>query len=350
MSAKIATSIVGATGYTGSEVVRLALGHPGIEIAGVYGDSTAGRPIAEVLPHVRGLLEGVIKRFDAAQVAASSQVAFCCLPHGASAPIVKALRDVGVVVFDLSADFRLREQALYEKWYGGAHPAPDLLNTAAYGLVELNRDAIAEADLVAVPGCYPTAAGLALAPLLKKDLIRSEGIVIDAKSGVSGAGRKAGAATHFPEVAESLRAYKATTHRHTPEIEQSLKVFCGKDLKLSFVPHLAPMIRGIFATIYATASESSLSAEACVQSARALYEGSPSVVVLDAGAYPDTLSVRGSNRAQLTYHVDDRTERVIALCAIDNLVKGAAGQALQCFNVRFGLAEDSGLTDVACWP
>ncbi len=342
-------AVVGATGYTGAELVRLLHGHPHIELGPLVGSSTAGRTIADVLPSLAGVVAGSIEGFDAASIARRADVAFCALPHGASAPTVAALREAGVVVFDLSADFRLRELEVYTQWYG-AHGAPELLSSAVYGLVELHREALRRAELVAVPGCYPTASILALAPLLSAGLVEPEGLVVDAKSGVSGAGRKPGAATHFAEVAEGLRAYKAGgLHRHTPEIEQALGAVAGRSVTLTFTPHLVPMSRGILVTAYA-AARPGVTAERCTDAARRLYEGSPSVVVRDAGTHPDTLWVRGSNRAQLAYHLDGRTGRVIAMSVIDNLVKGAAGQAVQGANVRFGFPEGAGLQALAAWP
>jgi N-acetyl-gamma-glutamyl-phosphate reductase len=219
-----------------------------------------------------------------------------------------------------------------------------------YGLVELHREELKTADLVAVPGCYPTASTLALAPLLDAGLIRPEGIVVDAKSGVSGAGRGLSDATHYPEAAEGVRAYKAGVHRHGPEIEQELSRLAGETIRITFVPHLVPMTRGILSTCYAEPSSSAVTAATCTQAARDLYAGSPSVLVLDPGDHPDTLWVRGSNRTHLAYTQDPGSGKVIAMSAIDNLVKGAAGQALQCLNVRFGLAEGEGLGAAAEWP
>lgn len=342
-------AVVGATGYTGAELVRLLHGHPDFELGPLVGSSTAGRSVAEVLPSLAGAVDGSIEPFDAATIARRADVVFCALPHGASAPTVAALRAEEAVVFDLSADFRLRDLDVYTRWYG-EHGAPALLPDAVYGLVELHREELRRAELVAVPGCYPTASVLALAPLLQAGLADPTGIVIDAKSGVSGAGRKPGAATHFSEVAEGLRAYKAGgLHRHTPEIEQALGRVAGREITLTFTPHLVPMTRGILVTAYAMAAPGA-TAEQCTEAARRLYEGSPSVVVRDAGTHPDTLWVRGSNRAQVAYHLDHRAGRIVAMSVIDNLVKGAAGQAIQGANVRFGFAEGAGLLAAAPWP
>jgi N-acetyl-gamma-glutamyl-phosphate reductase len=271
------------------------------------------------------------------------------LPHAASAEAVSALRQRGQKVFDLSADFRFEDLSVYEAWYG-KHPVPERLSEAVYGLVELHRDELRDADLIAVPGCYPTASTLALAPLVKNGLIRTDGIAVDAKSGVSGAGRGVSSATHFPETGEGVRAYKVGVHRHAPEIEQELSRLAGVPVKIAFVPHLLPMTRGILATCYAQPAGSSVTAAGCIEAARALYVGSPSVHVLDEGQHPDTLWVRGSNRVHVGYAQDRNSGMIIAMSAIDNLVKGASGQAIQCLNVRFGLDEGAGLQAPAQWP
>lgn len=346
---RVRVAVVGATGYTGAELLRLLLLHPNVEVTRVVGGTKAGQPIEQVLPSFAGVLRGDVEAFDAERVAASADVAFCALPHGASAGIVEALRDRGVRVFDLSADFRLKDRAVYETWYG-AHEAPRLFGSAAYGLVELNREALRTADLVAVPGCYPTASSLALAPLLHAGLVSAQGLVVDAKSGVSGAGRTPTASSHLPETAEGFRAYKIASHRHTPEIEQVLSDVAGAPIRLLFTPHLLPMSRGILATCYAELLDANTDAARCSDAARALFDGSPFVHVLAPGKSPDTLWVRASNRVHLSYTVDARTRRVIAIAAIDNLVKGAAGQAVQAFNVRHGFLETSGLATVAVWP
>lgn len=341
-------AIIGATGYAGGELVRRILAHPHLQLGPLCGRRTAGARIADVLPSFAGILDGEIADFDADAVADAADLAFLALPHGHSAPVAAALRARDRPVFDLSADFRLRDPAVYASWYG-EHRAPDLFGQAAYGLVELHRAALATADLVAVPGCYPTASILALAPLLRDGLIEPAGIVVDAKSGVSGAGRDPTGATHLPESSEGIRPYKVGgVHRHTPEIEQELTQIAGAPIRLTFTPHLVPMTRGILVTAYATAAEG-VTAARCVEAARALYAGSPSVAVLE-GRLPDTLFVRGSNRAHVAYVVDDRVGRVIAMSAIDNLVKGAAGQAIQAANVRFAFDEGAGVDGAGMWP
>lgn len=348
-SKPIRTIVVGGTGYTGAELVRLILGHPSVDLVSIVGSSTAGQKVSDVLPSLRGIVDGAVESFEPDAIAEHADVAFCALPHSASADAVGALRERGTVVLDLSADFRFHDLAVYERWYG-KHPVPARVSEAVYGLVELHREELRNADLIAVPGCYPTASTLALAPLLKNGLARLDGIVVDAKSGVSGAGRAVSSTTHFSETAEGVRAYKPGVHRHGPEIEQELSRIAGVPVQVTFVPHLLPMTRGILATCYAQASGPDVSAASCVQAARDLYAGSPSVHVLDEGQHPDTLWVRGSNRVHLGYAQDPRSGTLIAMSAIDNLVKGASGQAIQCLNVRFGLDEAEGLGAPAQWP
>jgi N-acetyl-gamma-glutamyl-phosphate reductase len=345
----IRVAVVGATGYTGAELLRLLHGHPRVQVTAITGHGKAGQRVSSVLPSFHGTLSGDVLASDPDAIASAAEVAFCALPHGASAPIVRKLRERGVVVFDLSADFRFGDLAVYREWYG-EHEAPDLLQTAVYGLCELEREALRSADLVAVAGCYPTSAALAIAPLVKAGVIDLETLVVDAKSGASGAGRALSESTHFAQLSEGLRAYKVGgLHRHTPEIEQTLSKLAGRAVRLTFTPHLVPMIRGILATVYARLS-ADISRARCTELARALYEGSPSVTVLDPGVDPDTQWVRGSNRCFVSYTIDERTGRVIAQAVIDNLVKGASGQALQCFNLRFGFAEGLGLEAVGLFP
>ncbi|MCS6799175.1 MAG: N-acetyl-gamma-glutamyl-phosphate reductase [Myxococcota bacterium] len=342
-------AVVGATGYTGAELVRLLLGHPHVKIGALVGHGKAGAPLSRAIPSLAGLVEGDVEPFDADRVSERAEVVFCALPHGASPPIVRALRARGRTVFDLGADLRLRDRAEHVRWYG-PDEAAELASQAVYGLVELHADRIATADLVAVPGCYPTASILALAPLLRERLVEPEGIVIDAKSGVSGAGRQPRESTHFPEVGGGVRAYGVGgAHRHTPEIEQELSALAGRTVRVTFTPHLLPMTRGILASAYAVA-RSGTTAAACTEAARALYRGSPTVVVLEPGGCPDTLHVRGSARCMLSYTLDERTGRLLAQAAIDNLLKGAAAQAVQCMNVRFGWPQATGLPLAACWP
>jgi N-acetyl-gamma-glutamyl-phosphate reductase len=355
---KLPVTIIGASGYTGAELIRLLLRHPGVEVAQVMARRAAGQRLAEVFPHLRGCLDLPIEAFDAAAVAARSKVAFCALPHGEAAPIVADLVARGVVTLDLSADFRLHDAAAWQAWYASRehphHPAPELLPGAVYGLPERHRPRLAGARLVAVPGCYPTATILAAAPLLARGLIAPDGLVVDAKSGASGAGRSPSAATHLPEAGEGIRAYKVGgAHRHTAELEQELGLAAGAPLAVLFTPHLVPMSRGILACVYAAPTDPAAAAAAPDQFRAALadaYAGEPFVDVLPAGALPDTAHVRGSNRAHVTAVYDPRSRRVLAIGAIDNLVKGASGQAVQCMNLALGLPETAGLEQVALFP
>ncbi len=350
-------AIVGASGYTGAELCRLLAGHPRLRITTVAAKRAAGQRLADVFPHLRGVagLDLAIDAFDADRVAAAADVAFAALPHGEAAVVVAALRERGVRVLDLSADFRLRDRATWAQWYGGGdhgeHPAAGLLEGAVYGLPERHRAALRGAGLVAVPGCYPTATVLAIAPLLERGLVKSAGLIVDAKSGASGVGRSPGPASHFPEMAEGLRPYKVGgSHRHTPEIEQELGRAAGVDVTVLFTPHLVPMSRGILACVYGEPTEPGRDPDTYRQALVEAYAGEPFVDVLPAGAVPDTAHVRGSNRVHVTAVFDRRSRRVLAIAAIDNLVKGASGQAVQCANVALGLPETMGLTAAPLFP
>lgn len=355
MSERVRVAIVGASGYTGAELVRLLLGHPRVELTLVAARRAAGQRLDDVFPHLRGLAPLPVEAFDAAQVAARADVAFAALPHGESATVVAALRGRGVPTLDLSADFRLHDAEAWALWYGSGehphHPAAPLLRDAVYGLPERHRDALRGAGLVAVPGCYPTATILAIAPLLAAGLVSPAGLVVDAKSGASGAGRSPGPSTHLPEAAEGVRAYKVGgSHRHTPEIEQELSLAAGVELTVLFTPHLLPMSRGILACVYGTPTSAARPAAAYRDAMLAAYADEPFVDVLPEGALPDTAHVRGSNRAHVQVVHDARTNRVLALSAIDNLVKGASGQAVQCLNLMRGWPETLGLGAAPLFP
>ncbi len=358
MTARVPAAIIGASGYTGAELVRLLARHPGVEVVQVMARRAAGQRLGDVFPHLGGRLDLPIEAFDADAVAARARVAFCCLPHGEAAPIVAQLVARGVLTLDLSADFRLRGADDWAQWYASdahpAHPAPALLAEAVYGLPERHRAALRGAKLVAVPGCYPTASILPIAPLLDRGLVAAAGLIIDAKSGASGAGRSPGPSTHLPEAAEGVRAYKiAGAHRHTAEIEEQLGLAAGAPLTVLFTPHLLPMSRGILACVYAAPTDEAAAARDPDAFRRALaeaYVDEPFVDVLAPGRLPDTAHVRGSNRVQLTAVYDARARRVLAIAAIDNLVKGASGQAVQCLNLALGLDETAGLEQVALFP
>jgi N-acetyl-gamma-glutamyl-phosphate reductase len=351
--AKLDTAIVGVAGYTGAELVRIIHGHPELELVRAFGSSTRGQRLGQALPSVRGvagLADRVIE--DLAEVPSAElsklDVAFTALPHAESARVGATLLRAGVQVVDLSADYRLSDVATYEQWYG-QHPEPELLKQARYGLVEWHREELAGARLIAAPGCYPTSAVLPLGPLLAEKLVEPSGLIIDAKSGVSGAGKKPLASTHFSETSEGIRPYKvARKHRHTPEIEQELGRIAGLPLSVLFTPQLAPFTRGILSCCYARALPGT-SVEACRDAARKYYDGTL-VSVLEGDELPDTLWVRGSARAQVAYALEKQTGWVIAFAAIDNLTKGASGQAVQALNVARGFPEELGLPLVAQFP
>ena len=335
--------IVGASGYTGAELLRLLAGHPVLEVAVVTAHSHAGEVVGEHTPSLAAAYPGLVYEDSEPARLDGLDVVFCALPHGESQRIVPELGGrVGLVV-DLAADFRLKDASLYPRWYGEEHAAPELLEEAAYGLPELFRDGLGGATLVAAAGCYPTAAGLALAPLVRAGLVDRTGIIVDAASGVSGAGRGVKESLHFGTVDEDFVAYGLLTHRHTPEMEQIL----GSELV--FTPHLAPMTRGILATCYGRPTVGRSPSTATVMDAlREAYHDEPFVVVTDDP--PSTKATAGSNAAHVTARVDPRTGWVIALCALDNLVKGASGQAIQCANAALGLPEPTGLPLAGMYP
>jgi N-acetyl-gamma-glutamyl-phosphate reductase len=341
-------AVLGASGYTGAELLRLLLDHPRVEIAALAAERAAGARIDRIFPHLAGRLDMEIEALDPERIAARAEIVFSCLPHGASATAVAALAARGALVVDLSADFRLRDPAVFAEWYG-PHPHPELVPGAVYGLPELHREALAGARLIASPGCYPTAAILAVAPLLARGLLRPR-LVVDAKSGVSGAGRSPTQATHFAEAGEGVRAYKvAGTHRHTPEIEQELSRAAGGAVRITFTPHLVPMTRGILACVYGEPSDPALSESELRAALAEAYRGEPFVTVLEDGL-PDTAHVRGSNRAHVAVRLDARAGMVVAMAAIDNLVKGASGQAVQAMNIARGWPETEGLLGAGLFP
>jgi N-acetyl-gamma-glutamyl-phosphate reductase len=344
---RLPVAIIGASGYTGAELIRILLEHPRVKLVGLYARKHAGEKVADDFPQLAGRVEGEYLHYSADQVAKSAKAVFLALPHGESVPTAKELLARGLTVLDLSADFRLKSAATYQTWYG-AHAAPELLSEARYGLVERHRHALRDARLVAVPGCYPTATLLALAPLLDAQLISPEGIIVDAKSGVTGAGRTPTQGVHFSEIGEGIRGYKIAEHRHTPEIEQELSLACGREVRLTFTPHLVPMSRGILSTCYAVPTDGSRTRADYLAALRAAYAEEPFVQVVERA--PDTAHVRGSNRVHVSVFVDARANRVIAASAIDNLVKGAAGQAVQCLNVIAGWPETEGLGGTAVFP
>jgi len=344
----VRVAVLGASGYTGLELLRILLRHPGFEIAAITSEQRAGEPVGDAFPALRGQLDLVFEAADPARIASKVDLAFAALPHAASAPSVATLRRAGVPVVDLSADFRLRDAATYRHWYG-EHPAPDLVAEAVYGLPELHRERLRGAALVACPGCYPTSALLPLAPFLRDGWLEPAGIAIDSKSGVSGAGRKLEVGYLFAELDENAHAYKVGQHRHAPEIEQEASGLAGEPVQVTFVPHLIPTIRGIATSVYARPRRP-LSAERAHEVLAAAYRNERFVRVLPPGETPRLASVRGSNFCDVAVFADERNGTPVLLSALDNLVKGASGQAVQCANLMRGLPEELGLLEAPCAP
>ncbi|MEO5340818.1 MAG: N-acetyl-gamma-glutamyl-phosphate reductase [Magnetococcus sp. MYC-9] len=345
----LSVAILGATGYTGGELVRLLGRHPGVRIAHVTSERYAGKPLRQAFPHLRAAPELICQPLADLSGVKGLDVAFCALPHLASMGEVPALLARSVRVIDLSADFRLHSAATYREWYGSDHLAPNLLGEAVYGLPELHRAAIRSARLVANPGCYPTSVLLALAPLLRGGWIDPALMLVDSKSGVSGAGRSASQDILFAELEGGFRAYKVDGHRHTPEMEQELSILAGQTLRLRFVPHLLPQSRGILSTCHLRPRVVRSQAE-WQEILRSFYQEEPFVQVLEAGVWPATSHVRGSNFCHLGVALDGRTGWLTVLSAMDNLVKGAAGQAVQNMNIMFGLPEKTGLEQLPLFP
>lgn len=347
--AKLNIAIVGSSGYTGGELMRLLLNHSRVVVTAITSEKSAGKPIASIFPHLAGLTSLVCEPLDPDIIAKKADFVFLALPHVTAQEAAFRFHALGKKTVDLSADYRLSDPAEYETWYEHTHQYPELLKTAVYGLPELYREKIKKASLTANPGCYPTSAILGLAPLITKGLADLRSIIIDSKSGVSGAGRSPSLAHHYPEVNEGLMAYKVGTHRHTPEIEQELSRLAGKRITLSFTPHLVPMNRGILSTIYAalttrmdTAQVHSLYQE--------FYQREPFVRLLPSGRFPNVRNVRGSNFCDIGVYADPRTDRAVVVTAIDNLVKGAAGQAIQNMNLMMGFDEAEGLRFAGMFP
>ncbi len=342
---RIKTAIVGASGYSGMELLRLLLGHPGVELVAATSRQEAGKALAEVFPRFAKAAGASLKFIepDPDEIAATgAQMAFLALPHGVAAEIARALLERGLRVIDLSADFRLRDAAVYQEFYGHAHPAPDLLAEAVYGLPEIRAEEIKRSRLVASPGCYPTSIMLPLLPLLREKLIDPETIVANSLSGVSGAGRKADVSLLFCECNESIRAYGIPKHRHLSEIEQELSLASGQPVAISFIPHLIPVNAGIATTTTAKLAAGT-APEAIGAALEMAYSGQPFVRLLGKGGCADTKNVTRTNFIDIGWHHDPRTGRVILSSAEDNLGKGAGGQAVQAFNLLFGFSETDGL-------
>jgi len=330
--------IIGGTGYTGAELIRLLTGHPQVELVVITSRAESGRRVSEVFPSLRGVCELTYSKPDSISFA-DCDVVFSATPNGIAMTMARELMKAGIRFIDLAADFRIKDSAVWEHWYGMQHACPELLDGAVYGLPEVNRDAIRTARLVANPGCYPTAVTLGWLPLLKAGLVDVSDLIADVKSGVSGAGRGAKVGTLLTEAADSFKAYGVAGHRHHPEIEQILMQLSGKPTGLVFTPHLTPMIRGIHATLYAKlVSDQASDLQELYEET---YADEPFVDVMPAGSLPETRSVRGSNICRIAVYRNE--QRVIVLSVLDNLVKGAAGQAIQNFNLMFGFDEKTGL-------
>ncbi len=335
-------AVVGAAGYAGIEAVRWIIGHPRLRLTVATSGADAGKKLSSLYPALTGATELTFSEPDAQVIARDAQVAVLAVPHTAAIAMAPGLLEAGLTVVDLSADFRLKDPEVYEAWYGVEHTAAHLLPSAVYGLPELSREGLSGAKLIAGPGCYPTATILAAAPALAAGVTTSAKVVVDAKSGVSGAGRAPSAGTHYVAVNEALAPYKVGTHRHTPEMEQALTLAAGTEVSVMFTPHLVPMTRGLLSTVYLDVAPGFTTAHA-LELYRARYADEPFVQVHDAGTMPSTAEVSGSNRASIGVHVDERTSTLIVACAIDNLGKGSASQGIQCLNAALGFDETEGL-------
>lgn len=347
---RVPVGIVGASGYGGVQLVRILMDHPNLELVYLGGDSSAGQPFSDLYPHLEHRMKQVIEPINLDEIASRCQVVFLSLPNGLAHKMAPTLLAKGCKVLDLSADYRFSELSVYTSWYGGTREDAAVAEEAVYGLPELYRDRIAQAQLVGCPGCYPTASLLALSPLLKQGLIVPETAIIDAKSGTSGGGRQAKVNMLLAEADASLGAYGVTRHRHTPEIEQICSDLAGHEVLIQFTPHLIPMPRGILATVYATLRDPGLVREDLLTIYSAFYRSSPWVKILPSGVYPQTKWANGTNLAYIGLEVDPRTARVIVMSAIDNLMKGQAGQAIQCLNIMMGWDETLGLPQLAFYP
>ncbi len=340
----IRVSVLGATGYAGIELVRLLASHPEAELVNLVSQSFAGEKISKIYPNFRHVLDMECASLDTKRIAEESDVVFTALPHGASKTVIPELYGYGVKIIDLSGDFRYNDEKVYEEWYGEPHTNPELMKKAVYGLCELHREEIKKADIIGNPGCYTTCSILGSAPLFFHKLIKTDSVIIDAKSGVTGAGRSTLLDNSFCECTENMKAYKIATHRHTSEIEQECSLLAGEQIALSFTPHLIPLKRGILATIYATLAKPADEDEV-LGLYREFYQDEHFVRVYEKGQLPETNHVAGSNFVDIGLKVDKRLKRIVVVSCIDNLVKGAAGQAVQNMNLMFGLPEDMGISN-----
>ena len=344
----IKIGIAGASGYTGLELIRLLVGHPGVELTVLTSETFQGQNIAEVFPSLNGIVDLELRPLDN-NIAKECQVLFLALPHTTAMPKLPDYLQSDCKIIDLSADYRLKDPKAYTDWYSVTHTNPELLEKAVYGLPELHRQAIQSAQLVANPGCYPTSVVLALAPLLKTDWVDLGSIISDSKSGVSGAGRKPSLTNHFAEVNEGISPYGLADHRHTPEMEQELSALAGKSVRLTFSPHLVPMTRGMLSTVYINLNQA-ITDEKLVEHYRSFYKGENFIRVLNPGKFASSHHVLSSNFCDIGLKVDSRNQRLIITSALDNLIKGASGQAVQNMNIMLGLDEKTGLMAPAIFP
>jgi N-acetyl-gamma-glutamyl-phosphate reductase len=347
---RVKVGIIGASGYGGLQLVRLLLDHPNVELVYIGGDSSAGKSYSDLYPHLGHRVNLTIEKIDLDAIAARCEVVFLGLPNGLACEWVPSLIEKGCKVLDLSADYRFENLDTYSAWYKKERSDRSIAATAIYGLPELYRDKIQASSLIGCPGCYCTASLLGLAPLLKQGLVIPETAIVDAKSGTSGGGRQAKTNLLFAEADNSLTAYSVAAHRHTPEIEQVCSDLAGQEVMVQFTPHLIPMVRGILATIYATLRDPGLVREDLITIYNAFYRSSPFVRVLPSGVYPQTKWAVGTNLCYIGIEVDVRTDRVIVMSAIDNLIKGQSGQAVQCLNIMMGWEETLGLPQLAFYP
>lgn len=342
----IKVGIIGGTGYTGVELLRLLASHPDVEVVAITSRSESGRPVADLFPNLRGHYDLCFTDPDPEQLSHCDAV-FFATPHGVAHALAPAFIQRGIKVIDLSADFRIKDVPTWEKWYKQPHGAPELLPEAVYGLPEVNRREIASANLVACPGCYPTSVQLGYLPLLEKGLIDSRDLIANSASGASGAGRQANIDTLLTEAGGSFKAYAAAGHRHLPEIEQGLRAMTDQPVSLTFVPHLVPMTRGIHSTLYATLLDKTVDLQTLFEER---YKGEPFVDVMPAGSHPQTRSVKGANICRIAVYRPNDGDKAVVLSVIDNLTKGASGQAIQCLNIMFALPESHGLQAPALLP
>ncbi len=342
----VRVGIVGGTGYTGVELLRLLAQHEQAEVVVITSRAESGRRVDDLYPNLRGHYELSFTEPDV-KVLANCDVVFFATPHNVAMNLVPELLAAGARVVDLSADYRIRDAAVWSQWYGEPHASPDLLGTAVYGLPEVNREAIVSAQLVACPGCYPTSVQLGLIPLLSRDLVDPSALIANSASGVSGAGRQAKVDNLLSEVSDSFKAYAVGGHRHLPEIQQGLSDAAGKPVSVTFVPHLLPIIRGIHSTLYGQLTTQGEDLQALYES---WYRDEPFVDVLPAGQFPQTRTVKGANRCQISVSVPQGGNTVVVMSVIDNLVKGASGQAVQNMNIMLGLPETMGLGTVGLLP